>query len=78
MPSAAAIVQSTSDSPTISRMILRPRQPIARRIPISRVRSKTDMVIVFITPIAPITTASSEIASRAASASRSVPGATLT
>ena len=35
-------------------------QPTARRIPISRVRSNTDIAIVFVTPIPPMIRASSE------------------
>ena len=38
-------------------------------MPISRVRSNTDMIIVFMTPIAPIPTARIEIARSAASSS---------
>ena len=36
-------------------------QPIARRMPISRVRSKTDMTIVFNMPTAPMTKATAEV-----------------
>ena len=38
------------------------RQPMASKIPISWVRSKTLMSIVFITPTAPTTSAMSEVA----------------
>ncbi len=41
--------------------IRRPDQPTARRIPISRIRSKTDIAIVFITPMPPTISASTEI-----------------
>ena len=57
-------------------MIRELRHPRARRIPISRVRSNTDMIIVFVTPTAPIRTARSEIARFAASIA-STPWSTL-
>ena len=60
----------------IIRMIRELRHPRARRIPISRVRSNTDMIIVFVTPTAPIRTARSEIARLAASIA-STPWSTL-
>ena len=45
---------------TISAAIRRPGQPTARMIPISWIRSKTDMAMVFVTPMPPTIRASSE------------------
>ena len=60
----------------IMRKMRRPLQPTARRMPISRVRSKTDMTIVFMTPMAPMPTARTEIA-RLAASSMFMPWSTL-
>ena len=49
------------DSMRIIRMIRPGRQPIARRMPISRVRSKTDMTMVLSMPMAPMNTATTEV-----------------
>ena len=49
-----------SASLRISNAIRRLGQPTARRIPISRIRSKTDIAIVFITPMPPTISASTE------------------
>ena len=46
---------------TISTAIRHVRQPTARRIPISRTRSNTDIAIVFVTPMPPTISASSEM-----------------
>jgi len=51
-------MQSASD--TIIAPTRRDDQPTARRIPISRVRSKTDIAIVFVTAIPPTISASSD------------------
>ena len=52
-PTASAIRQMPRASETIIAPIRSEGQPTARRIPISRVRSNTDIAIVLVTPIPP-------------------------
>ncbi len=52
---------SKTDSVKIIRTMRHCRQPIARRMPISRVRSETDMIIVFNMPTAPMMMAMAEV-----------------
>ena len=53
----AAKMDIIKDSAMIMRTIRVAGQPTARRMPISCVRSSTDMIMVLRTPITPITTA---------------------
>ena len=54
MPTAPPSALSTSDSPNTMRITCRGRQPMARSTPNSRVRSKTLINMVFITPTPPM------------------------
>ncbi len=59
-PIASAISPIPIASLTISAAMRREVQPTARMIPISRIRSNTAIAIVFVTPIPPMISASSE------------------
>ena len=61
VPTTPPVRLSRTDSIRIIRTIRHRRQPIARRMPISRVRSKTDMIIVFNMPTAPMMMAMAEV-----------------
>ncbi|TMM11563.1 MAG: hypothetical protein E6F98_10545 [Actinobacteria bacterium] len=64
-PSPRPMASATSEIPiaslTMSAAMRRPGHPTARRIPISRTRSNTDIAIVFVTPMPPTMSASTEI-----------------
>ena len=61
VPTTPPVRLSRTDSIRIIRTMRRRRQPIARKMPISRVRSKTDMIIVFNMPTAPMMIAMAEV-----------------
>jgi len=66
-PTKPATRVNTMDSPRIIPSILLFFQPTAFRTPISLVRSKTDIIMVFTTPIPPITMAKIDMAQEAVS-----------
>ena len=61
VPTTPPVRLSKIDSMRIIRTTRQRPQPIARRMPISLVRSKTDITIVFNMPTAPITNATAEV-----------------
>ena len=61
VPAMAPARLKLNDSHRIIRMMRSLRQPIARRMPISCVRSRTDMIIVFSMPTAPMIRAMAEV-----------------
>ena len=70
IPAAAPTSTINSDSQKIIHTTRRRRQPMARRTPISRIRSSTDTCIVFQTAKQPISIASAVVAQASPSASR--------
>jgi hypothetical protein len=66
-PTTAAPTVRISDPASTMRSTRAPVHPTARNTPISRVRSNTDTIIVSMTPIPPMSTASIEMATVAAS-----------
>ena len=61
VPTTPPVRLSKTDSIRIIRTTRQRPQPIARKMPISLVRSKTDITMVFNMPTAPITNATAEV-----------------